>query len=99
MDIRFDRYTVLDQGGERVTRLVFVSPDPDVDATTGVRFSEFIVDMVDTEITAFAVPSATPTPAQVTAFWNAILPLLNRKYRRAVVGTRLDPFIGQVRTV
>lgn len=99
MDIRFDRYRVLDTAGQRVNRLVFVSPDPDVDPETGVRQSEFNVDMTDAEITALGVPSATPTQAQITAFWNVVLPLLNRKYRNSVVTTRLDPFINQVRTV
>jgi hypothetical protein len=106
MDIRFDRYEMLEDANALRVRLIFVSPDPEPDKD-GVRRSELAIQLTDAEVTTLAAitgwtyntTGSAPTAAQITAFWNLVNPRLARTYRANGIASRIRAMVNQTETV
>jgi hypothetical protein len=106
MDIRFDRFEMVEDANALRVRLFFVSPNPEPDKD-GLMRSEFSIQLTDAEIAtltaitgwSYNTQGGAPTAAQITAFWNLVNPRLARSYRANGIANRLRPMINQTETV
>lgn len=106
MDIRFDRYEMIEDADALRVRLVFVSPDPEPDKD-GVRRSELFIQLTDAEVTTlttvagwtYNTTGGAPTTAQINAFWALVNPRLARTYRANGIAARIRAMVNQTETV
>jgi hypothetical protein len=107
VDIRFDRYEVIQDADTRRVRLWFVSPNPEPQGPDGLLYSELSVQLTDAQIAtltaitgwSYNTTGSNPTQAQITAFWALVNTELARTYRANNIANRLRAMIGQAETV
>jgi hypothetical protein len=107
VDIRFDRYEMIQDADTRRVRLWFVSPNPEPQGPDGIMYSDLSIQLTDAQITTLAAITGwsynttgnNPTTVQINAFWSLVNTELARTYRANGIANRIRAMIGQTETV